>query len=87
MWSAWMAIAKYGMHSESYNMDVTALKEWTGDVYFKAQTEGLVKAWIDDATVTTDKLISENWCAIERVAQALLKHEVLSEQDFMTLLQ
>ncbi|MAD75670.1 MAG: hypothetical protein CML20_12935 [Rheinheimera sp.] len=87
MWSAWMAIAKYGMDPKSYNMDVTALKEWTGDTYFKAHTETLIKSWIDDATIKTDKLISENWCAIERVAQALLEHEVLSEQDFMTLLQ
>jgi ATP-dependent Zn protease len=87
MWSAWMAIAKYGMHSESYNMDVTALKEWTGDTYFKAHTEALIKAWINDATVTTEKLVSEHWQQIEQVAKALLEHEVLSEQDFITLLQ
>lgn len=86
MWSAWMAIAKHGMHSESYNMDVTALKEWTGDTYFKAHTESLIKAWIDDATTTTEKLICDNWTEIERVAKALLEHEVLSEKDFIQLL-
>lgn len=86
MWSAWSAIAKYGMHPESYNMDVTALNEWTSDTYFKSHMESLIKAWIDKASAETDKLIDTHWSQIDLVAQTLLEKEVLSEKDFMKLL-
>ncbi|MBU2978565.1 AAA family ATPase [Alteromonas sp. C1M14] len=86
MWSAWSAIAKYGMHPDSYNMDITALKDIAKDTYFQQQTETLIKQWMDDATQTTDDLIAEHWQSIHVVAQALLEQEVLSEAQFMRLI-
>ncbi|MBU3023788.1 AAA family ATPase [Aestuariibacter sp. A3R04] len=86
MWSAWSAIGKYGMHADSYNMDVTALKDMAGETYFKQHTEKLIKQWIDDATVKTEALVKQHWSKIEAVAQALLDKEVLSEAQFMALL-
>ncbi|MEG3765881.1 AAA family ATPase [Alteromonas sp. 14N.309.X.WAT.G.H12] len=86
MWSAWSAIAKYGMHPDSYNMDITVLKEISKETYFQQQTETLIKQWMDEATQTTDMLIAQHWQSIHVVAQALLEKEVLSEAQFMSLI-
>ncbi|WP_300478831.1 AAA family ATPase [Shewanella sp.] len=86
MWSAWSAVAKYGMHPESYNMDVTVLNQWTNEAYFKSHTELLIKQWLDDATTKTDQLVVQYWDQIYMVAQALLDKEVLSEEQFLSLI-
>lgn len=86
MWSAWSAIAKYGMHPDSYNMDVTALQEWGGETYFQAHTEKLIQQWVNDATLKTSQLVEQHWQHIDAVAKALLDKEVLSEIQFMDLL-
>ncbi|MDM7862227.1 AAA family ATPase [Alteromonas sp. ASW11-36] len=82
MRAAWAAIAKHGMHSESYNIDVTELKSLAGESLFREHTEKLVRQWLDDATTRTDSLISEYWGQIEATAKALLEKEVLSEAEF-----
>lgn len=86
MWCAWSAIAKYGMHVDSYNIDITALQQITGRTYFKENTEKLIKQWLGDATVKTDELVKRHWTQIEAVAQALLDKEVLSEAQFMSII-
>ena len=87
MWSAWNPVAKYGMHPDSYNLDTTVLHEWSGEVYFKSQTEQLVKEWMDEATVKTDELVEQYWEQISKVAQALLEEEVLSQERFKSLIK
>ena len=87
MWSAWNPIARYGMHPDSYNLDTTVLHEWSGEVYFKSQTEKLVKEWLDEATVKTDELVEQYWEQISKVAQALLEEEVLSQERFKSLIK
>ncbi|MDV7103855.1 AAA family ATPase [Vibrio sp. TH_r3] len=86
MYYAWMAIARYGMHTDSYNIDVTAIQEFAGEPYFKQHTETLIKSWIDDASAETDKLIHAHWPTIQAVANALLEHEVLSEIELIELM-
>ncbi|UPW18675.1 AAA family ATPase [Agarivorans sp. TSD2052] len=87
MHCAWMAIARYGMHPDSYNLDINAIQELAGESYFKQQTENLIKSWIDDASAETDKLTRDHWPQIEAVATALLEREVLSEAELIELMQ
>ncbi|MBW8189726.1 AAA family ATPase [Neiella marina] len=86
MWSAWSAIAKHGMHPDSYNIDVTALNQCSGENYFQQHTEALIKQWLDEATAKTAQLVAQQWHQIDTVAKALLDKEVLSEAQFEALL-
>lgn len=83
---AFLATCKYGMHEDNYNINVTALQQWTDQSYFQQKSERLIEDWITKATEETDQLVEIHWEKISLVAEALLQRETLLENEFLNLI-
>lgn len=83
---AFLAISNYGMHEDSYNINITALQQWTDKSYFKEKTEKLIEDWITKATEKTNLLVDTYWEIISLVAETLLRKECLSESELIELI-
>lgn len=84
---AWLAIAEWGMDESLYNLPVAALKERLQRLPFAAQVEDRIKHWLDEATGSTSSLVETHWQSIERVAQRVLRDEIIDAATLHQLME
>lgn len=83
---AFLATSQYGMHEDSYNINIAALQQWTDQSYFREKAEKLIEDWITKATEKTDLIVATYWETISLVAETLLRKECLSERELIELI-
>ncbi|SEG75134.1 AAA family ATPase [Marinobacterium lutimaris] len=84
---AWLAIAEWGMDEALYNLAIPELKQHLQRLPFAAQVEERIKLWLDEATRTTASLVATHWQQIERVAQQVLRDEVIDAATLKQLME
>ncbi|RTE67761.1 AAA family ATPase [Amphritea opalescens] len=84
---AWLAIGCWGMDESLYNLNVEALRGYTGHPSYQDKVDERVSCWIDEATANTRDLVSQHWHKIEAVAEAVLDEEVLDQTTFCKLME
>jgi ATP-dependent Zn protease len=92
-----LAIVKWGMDDDLYNVSVSGLKAVTGVIrngveihegvnYFNTEVESAVKSWVSEATDKTRSLLTEHWDEIEKITEAVLEKEVLYNEEISDIL-
>lgn len=84
---AWLAIAEWGMDEALYNLSLVTLEERLKRLPFSDRVEDRIKAWLDEATAHTASLVDTHWARIERVAQQVLRDEIIDAPTLTQLME
>jgi len=81
------AIAELGMDEQMFNISPSYLKEGLGYMPFQDEVSDLIREWMNNATTQTNTLINQHWEKVVRVAEAVLEHEVLTQDMIIELME
>nr|WP_306174701.1 AAA family ATPase [Alteromonas stellipolaris] len=84
---AWIAITRFGMHPNLYNLDMNYLYKQSNSALFESDIEQAIQEWIGEATDKTSVLVTKYWQDIMKLADALIEHETIDEAQMMALLE
>jgi ATP-dependent Zn protease len=82
---AYSAVAQFGMDETLPNVHIETLLQHVDSTLFKERIEERVIHWIEKGTELARKIVEEEWLRIERVAERLLKEEVIEGDELKRL--
>lgn len=75
------------MDEALYNLSLITLEERLKRLPFADRVEDRIKAWLDEATAHTASLVDTHWARIERVAQQVLRDEIIDAPTLTQLME
>ena len=81
------AIAIFGMDEKLANISVNGIEQGYTKELFNEQIQERMLVWLQEAKTKAAQEVATHWDAIEAVAQALIKKEVIDALELQTLIQ
>jgi len=83
---AYIAISRYGMDDKTFNLNVTIFDKekeiFNNEIIFER-----MQVWLKELTIKTEKIVDENWSAIETLASLLVEDEQADEKQLDEILK
>jgi len=86
-WEIYNAIANFGMDEEIGFVHIDTLNQNVSKTLFKEKLEERISKWIQEATAKTELLVDKYWEKIEKVAQELIKKEIIDGNELRKIMQ
>ncbi len=86
-WEAYNAIANFGMDEKIGYINIDTLNQNVSKEYFKEEVEERIKIWMEKATKKSTQLVEKHWDKIEKVAQALIKKEMIDAEELRKIME
>jgi len=83
---AYSAVAQFGMDEELPNLHLETLLQTVNNNLFKEKLESRLAFWIESGTKLAESILEEEWETIEKIAQKLLKEEVIEGSELKSYL-
>ena len=86
-WEVYNAIANFGMDDELGYIHIDTLNQNVSKTLFKEKLEERISKWIQEATAKTKLLVDKYWDKIEKVANELIKKEIIDGSELKKIME
>ncbi|WP_281950996.1 AAA family ATPase [Nitrosophilus kaiyonis] len=86
-WEVYNAIANFGMDEEIGYVNIDTLNQNVSKSLFKEKLEERISYWIQEATKKTKNLVDKYWNKIEKVANELIKKEIIDGNELKKIME
>jgi ATP-dependent Zn protease len=86
-WEAYNAIANFGMDEEVGYINIDTLNQNVSKDLFKDVIERRILVWIEEATKKAEEYVERYWDKIEKVAQELVKKELIDAKELEKIMK
>ncbi|WP_200762238.1 AAA family ATPase [Nitrosophilus alvini] len=86
-WEVYNAIATLGMDDEIGYVHTDTLNQNVSKNFFREKIEERIQRWISEATAKTKMLVDKYWDKIERVAEELIKKEIIDGAELKKIME
>ncbi|SFP80148.1 AAA family ATPase [Hydrogenimonas thermophila] len=83
---AYSAVAQFGMDDELLNLHLETLLQTVSNELFKEKIESGIEHWIESGTKRAENIIDKRWKTIEKIANKLLKEEMIEGSELKSYL-